>query len=85
MTEKELQLILTAIFRRPARIERPVALTAKFSAKFSAKFDEILRHEGVSEGVNGAVNEPITEGIKMIDGRYVLTEKVKKMFENSTR
>ena len=77
MTEKELQLILTAIFRRAARIERPVALTEKFSAKFSVKFDEILRHEGVSEGVN----EPITEGIKMIDGRYVLTEKGKKMFE----
>ena len=53
MTEKELQLILTAIFRRAARIERPVALTEKF--------DEILRHEGVSEGVNDAVNDTINE------------------------
>jgi hypothetical protein len=61
MTEKELQLILTAIFRRAARIEGPVALTEKFSAKFSVKFDEILRHEGVSEGVNDAVNDTINE------------------------
>ena len=57
MTEKELQLILTAIFRRAARIERPVALTEKFTEKF----DEILRHEGVSEGVNDAVNDTINE------------------------
>lgn len=56
MTEKELQVILTAIFRR-VRIERPVAITEKFSAKF----DEILRYEGVSEGVNDAVNDTINE------------------------
>ena len=67
MNEKELQLILTAIFRRPARIERPVALTEKFSVKF----DEILHHEGVSEGVNDAVNDTINEP----------TEKGKKMIE----
>jgi len=64
MTGNELQVILTAIFRRHAGIERPVAITEKFSAKF----DELLHHEGVSEGVNDAVNatinEPITEGIK---------------------
>ena len=56
MNEKELQLILTAIFRRE-RIERPVAITEKFSAKF----DEILHHEGVSEGVNDAVNATFNE------------------------
>ena len=53
MNENELQLILTAISRRPARIERPVALTEKF--------DEILRHEGVFDGVNDAVNGTINE------------------------
>ena len=37
--------------------------------------------EAVNDAVNDTVNEPITEGIKMIDGRYVLTEKVKKMIE----
>ena len=59
--EFEFGTFFTAIFRRPTRIERPVALTEKFSAKFSAKFDEILRHEGVSEGVNDAVNDTINE------------------------
>ena len=56
MNENELQLILTAIFRRQ-RAGRAVDITEKFSVKF----DEILRREGVFEGVNGAVNDTINE------------------------
>jgi len=81
MNEKELQLILTAIFRRPARTE-PIVFDERggvFGGVFEAVNDAI--NDAVNDAINDTVNEPITEGIKMIDGRYVLTEKGKKMFE----
>ncbi len=55
MTEKELQLILTAIFRRPARIEPTV-------------FDE---SGGVFGGVFGGINEKVAERMgKVIKALY---------------
>ena len=61
--EFEFGTFFTAIFRRPARIERPVALTEKFSAKFSVRFSELLHHEGVREGVNEGVKARLVEEI----------------------
>ena len=56
MTEKELQVILTAIFRRPARIA-PTGFDES-GGVFGGVFG------GVNDAVNATINEPITEGIK---------------------
>ena len=61
--EFEFGTFFTAIFRRPARIERHVALTEKFSVSFSVKFSELLHHEGVREGVNEGVKARLVEEI----------------------
>ena len=56
MNEKELQLILTAISRRPARIEPTVF--DESGGVFGGVFG------GVNDAINDTVNEPVTEGIK---------------------
>jgi ATP-dependent DNA helicase RecG len=56
MTEKELQMILTAIFQRPARIAPTVF--DESGGVFGGVF------EGITDAVNATINEPITEGIK---------------------